>query len=147
MTSHVQVRPAGEGDLDALTDLWEASARSSHAFMDDEDFSSGRPYVRDLLLPSMDVWMALDGDEPVAFVGARDAHVELLYVAPGHQGQGLGRTLLAHVAGGHGPSSVQVYADNATGMAFYAAQGFRETRRHPTDGAGRPFAVAHLERT
>jgi putative acetyltransferase len=147
MGSVVSIRPAGEPDFDALTDVWERAARSTHSFMDDSDFVANRPYIRDLYLPSMDVWAAVEDDEPIGFVGARESHVELLYIAPEAQGRGIGTALLAHVAGGEGPSSVEVYADNTAGLGFYLSQGFHETRRYPTDAAGRAFAIVHLERT
>ena len=110
MDGTVNIRTASEADFDVLTDLWERSARSSHAFMADEEF------------------------------------VELLYIAPEAQGHGVGPQLLAQLADGHGPRSVEVYADNSVGLGFYLSQGFREARRDPTDGAGRAFAIVHLER-
>lgn len=146
MGNVVSIRAAHEADFDALTDVWERAARSTHSFMDDEDFAINRPYIRDLYLPSMDVWAAVEDGDPVGFVGARGSHVELLYVEPTAQGRGIGTALLAHVAGGEGPSSVEVYADNAAGLGFYVSQGFRETRRFPRDAAGRPFPIVHLER-
>jgi putative acetyltransferase len=146
MGGTVSIRTASEADFDTLTELWEQSARSSHAFMADDEFVELRPHIRDLLLPSMDVWVAESGDETLGFVGARDEHVELLYVAPGAQGRGIGPRLLAHLAGGDGPRSVEVYADNSVGLGFYLSQGFRETRRNPTDAAGRAFPIVHLER-
>lgn len=146
MDGTVSIRAASEADFDALTDLWERSARSSHAFMDDEEFVELKPRIRDLLLPSMDVWVAESVDETLGFVGARDEHVELLYVAPEAQGRGIGPQLLAQVTAGNGPRSVEVYAGNAVGLGFYLSQGFRETRRDPTDAAGRAFAIVHLER-
>ncbi len=146
MDGTVSIRTAGEADFDALTDLWEQSARSSHEFMDDDEFVELKPRIRDLLLPSMDVWVAESEGEMLGFVGARDEHVELLYVAPETQGKGIGPLLLAQLAAGDGPRSVEVYADNAVGLGFYLSQGFRETRRDPTDAAGRAFAIVHLER-
>ena len=137
---------AGEADFDALTELWEQSARSSHAFMDDAEFVELKPRIRDLLLPSMDVWVAESAADTLGFVGARGEHVELLYIAPGAQGRGIGSRLLAQLADGGGPRSVEVYADNAVGLGFYLSQGFRETRRDPTDAAGRAFAIIHLEK-
>lgn len=140
------VRPAGEIDFDALTDVWERAARSSHAFMADDDFAFLRPRVRDLLLPSMDVWTAVDdAGTPIGFVGARDGHVELLYVDPDAHGRGIGTALLAQV-GDHGPTSVEVYAGNTQGLGFYRARGFTETRAHARDAFGRPFPVLHLRR-
>jgi GNAT superfamily N-acetyltransferase len=146
MDDTVSIRTAGEADFDALTELWEQSARSSHAFMADAEFVELKPHIRDLLLPSMDVWVAESAGEALGFVGARGEHVELLYVAPRVQGTGVGPRLLSHVADGDGPRSVEVYADNSVGLGFYLSQGFRETRRDPTDAAGRAFAIVHLER-
>lgn len=146
MDGTVSIRTAREADFDALTELWERSARSSHAFMDDEEFVELIPRIRDLLLPSMDVWVAESDGQTLGFVGARRDHVELLYIAPEAQGRGLGPALLSHVDGGAGPHSVEVYAGNAVGLGFYLSQGFRETRRDPTDAAGRAFAIVHLER-
>lgn len=146
MDGTVSIRTAREADFDALTELWERSARSSHAFMDDAEFVELKPRIRDLLLPSMDVWVAESDGEQLGFVGARDEHVELLYVAPEAQSRGIGPRLLAQLNGGEGPRSVEVYAGNSVGLGFYLSQGFRETRRDPTDATGRAFAIVHLER-
>lgn len=140
-------RTAHEADFDALTDLWERSARSSHTFMDDEEFAHQRPRVRDLLLPSMDVWVAERAGTALGFVGAREDVVELLYIAPEAQGQGLGPALLSYVDGGSGPHSVEVYADNTVGVAFYRGQGFVEQRRYAVAVAGGSFEVMRLTRT
>lgn len=142
MDSEVSIRSAREGDLDALTDVWERAARSSHSFMDADDFGAMRPFIRDAYLPSMDIWLVGSEDGPIAFVGARDHHVELLYVDPPWHGRGLGTRLLAHV----GATSVEVYADNTTGVSFYRSQGFAEVRRRPLDGVGRPYPMVVLRR-
>jgi len=142
MDPAVTIRPARESDLDALTDVWERAARSSHAFMDPDDFGAMRPFMRDSYLPSMDVLLAeIDGD-PVAFVGAHGDHVELLYVDNPFHGRGLGTRMLAEV----GARSVEVYADNTVGVGFYRSQGFTEVLRRETDGIGRPYPMVVLKR-
>jgi len=100
--------------------------------------------VRDLLLPSMDVWVAESSGEILGFVGAREDVVELLYVAPEAQGRGLGPTLLSYVDGGGGAHSVEVYADNAVGVAFYTGQGFAEQHRYSVTVGGGTFEVMRL---
>lgn len=142
MEPAVDIRTAREADLDALTDLWERAARSSHAFMDPDDFGAMRPFIRDSYLPSMDVWLIARDGGAAAFVGARDDHVELLYVDPPFHGQGLGTVLLAHV----GATSVEVYADNIVGVGFYRSRGFAEVRRRELDAAGRPYPMVVLRR-
>lgn len=141
----VSIRTAHEADLDALTDVWERAARSSHAFMDADDFDELRPFIRDSYLPSMHVRLAEADGVPIAFVGSVDGHVELLYVEPSYHGRGLGTRLLAEVAPG-GAQSVEVYADNATGVGFYLSRGFVQTRRRETDAAGRPYPMVVLTR-
>jgi putative acetyltransferase len=145
MESVVSIRTAHEADLDALTDVWERAARSSHDFMDAGDFDALRPFIRDSYLPSMHVRLAEVAGSPVAFVGSADGHVELLYVDPPFHGLGLGTRLLGEVGAG-GARSVEVYADNVTGVGFYRSRGFVETRRRETDAAGRPYPMVVLTR-
>ena len=147
MSADVVVRVAGEADFDLLTEIWRRAARSTHAFMGDDALDDLAPRIRDLLLPSMDVRVAIVEGQPVGFLGARDDdHVELLYIAPEAQGHGIGPMLLRQLGAGRGPRSVEVYAGNTVGLGFYRSQGFHEVRRDPTDLAGRPFAIVHLER-
>jgi putative acetyltransferase len=138
----VSIRSAVEADLDALTDVWERAARSSHDFMDPDDFADMRPSIRDSYLPSMQVWLAESGGEAVAFIGAHDTHVELLYVDPPFHGLGLGTRLLEHT----GATSVEVYADNLAGVGFYRSRGFVEVRRRERDAVGRPYPMVVLRR-
>jgi putative acetyltransferase len=142
MEPDVSIRPAREADLDALTDIWERAARSSHGFMDPDDLVSMRPFIRDSYLPSMDVWLVEAGGAPVAFVGTHDSHVELLYVDPALHGRGFGKDLLAHVTA----TSVEVYEDNVTGVGFYRSQGFAQTLRRERDAAGRPYPMVVMTR-
>lgn len=146
MNASVRIRTGGEADFDALTDLWERSVRGSHTFMDEAELAHQRPRIRDLLLPSMDVWVAERDGVPVGFVGARDDGVELLYIAPESQGEGIGRTLLSQVAGGAGADRVEVFADNVIGVGFYRSLGYVETERYVTTVAGGTFEILRLRR-
>ncbi len=141
------VRRAGEADFDALTDVWQRAVTTTHTFLTADDVAAMRPHVRDGLLPSMDVWAAVDDDgAPVAFVGAHDDHVRLLYVDPARHGHGLGTRLL-DVAQGDRPSlRVTVYARNTAGLAFYRSRGFTETGRGSDDLGAGPLETVDLQR-
>lgn len=136
------IRVACEADFDALTDVWERAARSSHDFMDGEEFTSMRAFIRDSFLPSMQVWLVEVDGNPAAFVGVRDNHIELLYIDPPFHGHGIGTRLIQHVDA----TSVEVYADNTTGLAFYRSRGFVETARRERDPIGRPYPMVVLTR-
>ncbi|MET0931806.1 MAG: GNAT family N-acetyltransferase [Aeromicrobium sp.] len=142
MDPDVSIRPAREADLDDLTDVWERAAVSSHLFMDPDDFTQMRPFIRDSYLPSMQVWLAEKDGVPIAFIGAQEKHVELLYVDPPFHGQGLGTRLLATTDA----TSVEVYADNLTGVGFYRSRGFAEVLRRERDAADRPYPMVVLRR-
>ena len=145
MESAVSIRTAHEADLDALTDVWERAARTSHDFMDPDDLDALRPFIRDSYLPSMHVRLAEVDGSPIAFVGSAEGHVELLYVDPPFHGRGLG-TLLLDEVGPDGAHSVEVYADNLTGVGFDRSRGFVVSRRRETDAAGRPYPMVVLTR-
>lgn len=69
-----------------------------------------------------------------------DAELYALYVAPGHAGTGIGRTLLAEairrtVAGGHRRVYLWVLKENTHARRFYERAGFH------ADGTEEPFEV------
>lgn len=62
--------------------------------------------------------------------GALQAYVYLVYVAPEHRGQGLGRGLMAHAkkfayAHGYGQISLQVFNSNDIALKLYASLGYK----------------------
>ena len=63
----------------------------------------------------------------VAFVAMTGAHIDQVFVDPGHQGVGLGRTLLAAaLARGLRPATLDVLARNRPARRLYEAFGFRQ---------------------
>lgn len=142
----IAVRRAGEADFDALTDVWQRAVTTTHTFLTDDDVAAMRPHVRDGLLPSMDVWAVEDEGGLVAFVGAHDDHVRLLYVEPAWHGHGLGTRLLDVAQGGRPSLRVSVYARNTRGLAFYRSRGFVETGRGTDDLGAGPLETIDLRR-
>jgi len=94
-----------------------------------------RGWIRDTLLPNAEVWMALADAAPVGYMALVDGMLDHLYVAPGHQGGGIGSLLLNH-AKALRPAGLQLYAfqRNQRARAFYEARGFVAVAF--SDGAG-----------
>ena len=91
MTVERLSRPTA-AELDALTDLWEASVRATHDFLAPEDIRFYRRSVREEALGAVTLHVLRDGNGAFAAVaGTAGNQLEMLFVAPQQFGQGLGR--------------------------------------------------------
>jgi GNAT superfamily N-acetyltransferase len=98
------------------------------------DEADTRAWLRDHVLAAMTVCVACDGDEPIGYMALDGELLDQLYVAPGHQGRGVGSALLAEAwrlrPGGF---SLWVFARNARARSFYERHGLVVVEE--TDGA------------
>lgn len=120
--------PGEAADLDALADLWFRSARRAHPYLPQLqalDAAAARNVFRAHITPGLELWMIRDDDRPVAFLGMNGDLVDRLYVAPSHQGRGLGSRLLAF-ARTRSPDGLRLFThrQNRAARRFYEARGF-----------------------
>lgn len=87
--------------------------------------SETRYWVAEVVLPQQDVWVAEVSGEVAAFAALHEGWLEHLYVAPEHQGRGLGSALL-DLAMSRNPGGLQLYTfqRNERARRFYEARGF-----------------------
>lgn len=134
-------------ELDALTDLWEASVRATHRFLAPGAVDRYRPQVRNRSLPAATLYLIRRTDgRPAAFLGIVGDKIDMLFVAPDRLGQGMGGALVRYAVERCGVRRVDVNEQNAQAAAFYARMGFRIVSRDATDPAGAPYPMLHLER-
>lgn len=133
-------------ELDALTDLWEASVRATHDFLTPEDIQFFRRLVREEALPAATLHVLRDNGAFAAFAGTDGDKLEMLFVAPARRRQGLGRQLVEHLTACCGLRKVDVNEQNRQAAAFYARLGFRVVSRDARDPSGKPYPILHLER-
>lgn len=107
-------------ELDALTELWEASVRASH-----DDCSRWNGFA---------AFMGIEGDE-----------LSMLFVAPNQRSKGLGAKLVNHAMTRCGVRRVDVNEQNSQALGFYIRQGFRIVGRSPLDPSGKPYPILHLQ--
>lgn len=144
-----KIRPAAPSDFPHLTTIWRQAVEATHAFLTSSDIDALEPEV-DEGLRHVPVWVAepSPGAPPAAFMALEGNKIEALFVSPAWFGKGLG-TLLVNHARALSPPGLPVLVDvneaNPSGCGFYAALGFREISRSPTDSAGRPWPLLHLE--
>ncbi len=138
-------RPAAE-ELDALTDLWEASVRATHDFLAPDDIGFFRRMVRDEALAAVALYILRDElGRIAAFAGVDGRRLEMLFVAPERRGCGCGGRLVAHVVERCGVRAADVNEQNGQAVGFYARMGFRVVGRHARDASGKPYPILRLE--
>lgn len=139
------IRQATNADHPQLLNIWLRSVRATHHFLKESDIEELLPQLRDIYLPAVELWVAVDAEDcPLGFVGLNENHVEMLFIEPGLRGKGIGRTLLDHARRSRSQMSVDVNEQNPDAVGFYLHYGFIQTGRSPLDGEGRPFPLLHL---
>lgn len=131
-------------DWPKLAELWEASVRATHRFLAEQDITSLRPLLPEYF-GQVELWsLRGTGGEMLAFLGAAEGRIEMLFVHPAHLGRGLGAILARHAIFELGCTEVDVNEQNPQALAFYQHLGFRAIGRSERDGQGRPFPLLHL---
>ena len=85
-------------DYDELIQLWEASVRSTHHFLTEDDIQYYKPLIRNEYFRAVELYIIRDRktEQITAFMGLSDELIEMLFVHPAQQGKGSGKTLLEY---------------------------------------------------
>lgn len=137
----IVLREYSREDDAAVEQLWVEAWRSA---MPEIDFEARRPWLRAQLerldSAGASIIVACESGVPVGFVSVDGSgYVDQLAVATTHQHRGLGAKLLgAARLRSAGPLNLWVNAANSGALAFYAANGFKETERGVNATSGLP---------
>jgi GNAT superfamily N-acetyltransferase len=132
----VVLRPAQPGDAEAVAAVWLRSFDAAlptvrRAHSDDEV----RWWVREVLLPGHDVWVAEADGVVVGLLALSEGWIDQLYLDPAWRGQGIGDRLVA-LARRRQPAGLQLWTFqvNESARRFYERHGF--VAAEETDGTG-----------
>ena len=132
----LQIRKADPADAAAIAVIHRSARRAALPYLPglhapDEVLA----FFRDRVLARCEVGVAMDGNATVVgFYALSEGWIEHLYVAPSHQGRGVGSRLLRH-AMGRGPAlQLWTFQRNAPARRFYERHGFVAVKE--TDGLG-----------
>lgn len=126
-----------------LLRLWERSVRATHDFLDENTITEIKKSLIPDYFPNVDLYVVLDNNIIVGFIGLRGAMIEMLFIDSDSRWQGYGSTLI-EFAKHMGATKVDVNEQNPLALAFYQAKGFRVIGRDETDDVGRPYPILHL---
>jgi len=138
--------PATPGDAPAVTECVRAAYAHYVARIGREPAPMTADYAA--LIGAGEVWLTRADDEVAGVLVLRPQPpallVENVAVAPGHQGRGLGRALMAFAedhARAEGLGEVVLYTNErmTENLRFYPALGYVETGRGVQDGYARVF--------
>ncbi|MEC0240805.1 GNAT family N-acetyltransferase [Paenibacillus dokdonensis] len=137
-----------EDEFDELVDVWEASVRATHDFLQETDIQWFRPKVRNEYLYAVGLHAFRREDGKIqGFIGVLDGKIEMLFIAPDARGQGIGKKLLSYAVNNLGATELDVNEQNPQAVGFYLHQGFKVVGRSPLDGMGKPFPLLHMKLT
>lgn len=130
--------------VEALVEVWADAVRATHSFLTEKDIVGLEPFVRQGVR-QVTLFVMMDEGQPVAFMGVAGDKVEMLFVAPDHFGQGLGRRLITYAIETLGARYVDVNEQNPGALAFYQKMGFQVFERTATDEQGNPFPILKMK--
>jgi ribosomal protein S18 acetylase RimI-like enzyme len=131
----VEIRRAGPEDAASVAGVYLSAFHATYDFPLAHTDEQVRAWIRDILLPSGECWVATVGGRVVGMLVVRPGDLDQLYVAPGFQGRGVGSRLV-ELAKRESPDGLGLYTFqvNARARAFYERRGFVADRFG--DGSG-----------
>ncbi|ALM52948.1 acetyltransferase [Halomonas huangheensis] len=141
----MNIEQPGKHEHQRLVEVWEASVRATHDFLDEQDLIALKPLILEQYLDAVELKCARNEDGAiVGFSGVHDGNLEMLFVAPQARGTGVGSLLISHAIQHQGITKVDVNEQNEQALAFYRHIGFQVTGRSPLDGQGKPYPILHM---
>lgn len=132
--------------LAKLIRVWESSVKETHHFLSAEEVQQIKPDAMAALkfVPTLVVMFDTD-HSPIGFMGIDQNQLEMLFIAPAHRGQGIGKQLIQLGIVKYGVTQTTVNEQNIQALAFYKHLGFHPGKRLPTDDQGRSYPLLEMK--
>lgn len=131
--------------LAQLVRVWECSVKETHHFLSDTEIQQIKPDAIVALKSVPTLAVMIDAkDFPVGFMGIAKNQLEMLFIAPDHRGQGIGKQLIQLGITKYGVTQTTVNEQNTQALAFYQHMGFSTIKRFLTDDEGRPYPLLKM---
>lgn len=142
----MKIENTSKSDHSILIDIWEASVRATHDFLQEEDIVKLKPLILDQYFDAVDLMCARGGNgETLGFCGVLHGNIEMLFVSPESRGMGVGALLAVYAVENQGAKKVDVNEQNLQALGFYEYLGFCVVGRSALDGQGKPYPLLHME--
>lgn len=133
------IRHFQPADLEPVLDIWLHASILAHHFIDPTFWHDQLGAMREVYLPSA-VTRVFEADGKVlGFSCVYEDTLAALFVAPEHQGNGIGTQLLKDAQAARTSLQLSVYSQNVPSLHFYKKHGFTVFREQRDEHTG------HLE--
>lgn len=112
-------------DLDAIITIWLDASIEAHHFIDPAFWHARADDMREIYIPASETYVETADEAVRGFFCLHEKQLAALFVAPGHQGLGIGRRLLQEALRHCPDLTIDVYKQNTRGIGFYERCGFR----------------------
>ena len=110
--------------MEPVLDIWLQASITAHDFIAAEFWHAQLEAMQHHYLPATRVFTFAQAGNVLGFYALHDGHLAAIFVAPAHQGLGIGKQLLTHAKQQAAKLTLTVYQDNIASYQFYLAQGF-----------------------
>ena len=129
-----------------LVNVWEASVRATHHFLNEEDIEFFKPLILNEYLKALELrGIRNDRGGIVGFIGIAEQKIEMLFIHPDARGKGIGQKLLKYALQELIATKVDVNEENQQAVGFYEHLGFKTVNRSDIDPSGKPYPILHME--
>ncbi|WP_071545415.1 N-acetyltransferase [Pseudodesulfovibrio hydrargyri] len=135
------IRDYTESDLEAVLEIWLQASAKAHDFVGRTYWESQLGNMRTIYIPASENYVYETDSGIAGFYSLHEDMLAAIFVAPEHQGQGVGKALLHHAKSQRTRLRLSVYQENQASCGFYLSQGFAVVDEQPDEHTG------HLEYT
>ncbi|MEO1049859.1 MAG: GNAT family N-acetyltransferase [Bacteroidota bacterium] len=140
-----KIEAATVQDYNEIGDVWEASVRATHHFLDENFVDDHKPLVINEYLKMVKLACVKNNEGNIlGFLGVAENKVEMLFIHPDAMGDGIGKQLMDYAVKTWEANLVDVNKQNEQAVNFYKHIGFRVIGRSELDGQGNPYPILHL---
>ena len=138
------IQPASTSHYSELIELWEASVRATHDFLNESDIQDYKPLIHDQYFDQLDLFFMIKNEHIQGFIGLDGQLVQMLFIHPKSRGLGVGKSLLNFAIETYGIDTVDVNEQNVQAVGFYKHLGFEIIERFEHDATGKPYPILSM---
>lgn len=115
------IRAFSDRDMDSVLDVWLESSVKAHDFVGREFWKSKLGDMRDLYIPASETYVYETEGTIKGFFSLHEATLAAIFVAPGCQGEGIGKQMIEKAKTLRSRITLEVYKENQNSVAVLPA--------------------------